>query len=47
MVKNLIDVVFTESGEVDENLGLKTNEVSIPFKIAFNSLAMKNIINKL
>ena len=38
MVKNLIDVVFNESGEVDENLGLKTNEVSIPLKIAFNSL---------
>jgi hypothetical protein len=28
-------------------MGLKTNEVTIPFKIAFNSLLMKQIINKL
>jgi len=46
-IKLLIDVVVSEDGEVDENLGLKSNEVSIPFKIAFNSLLMKKIINKL
>lgn len=47
IVKNLIDVVLTEGGDIDENLGLKTSELTIPFKIAFNSLVMKNIINKL
>jgi hypothetical protein len=46
-IKLLVDVVVSEDGEVDENLGLKSNEVSIPFKIAFNSLLMKKIINKL
>jgi hypothetical protein len=47
IVKNLIDVVLTEGGEIDENLGMKTSELTIPFKIAFNSLMMKDIINKL
>jgi hypothetical protein len=46
-IKLLVDIVLSEDGEVDENLGLKSNEVSIPFKIAFNSLLMKKIINKL
>ena len=46
-VKTMIDVVLSEENEVDENLGLKTNEVSIPFKIAFNTLLMKKIINKI
>jgi hypothetical protein len=39
--------VLTESNEVDEDLGMKSNEVSIPFKIAFNSLLIKKIINKI
>jgi hypothetical protein len=46
-VKTMIDVVLSEENEVDENLGLKTNEVSIPFKLAFNTLLMKKIINKI
>ena len=33
-VKTLVDVVLSEENEVDENLGMKTNEVSIPFKIS-------------
>ena len=40
-IKLLVDIIVSEDGEVDENLGLKSNEVSIPFKIAFNSLLMK------
>ena len=47
LVKNFLETVLTESIEVDEDLGMKTNEVSIPFKIAFNSLLVKKIINKL
>jgi hypothetical protein len=47
LVKNFLETVLTESNEVDEDLGMKTNEVSIPFKIAFNSLLVKKIINKL
>jgi hypothetical protein len=47
LVKNFLETVLTESNEVDEDLGMKSNEVSIPFKIAFNSLLIKNIINKI
>jgi hypothetical protein len=47
LVKNFLETILTESNEVDENLGMKSNEVSIPFKIAFNSLLMKQIINKI
>ena len=47
MIKNMVETVLTESEIVDENMGMKSNEVSIPFKISFNSLLMKKIINKL
>jgi hypothetical protein len=46
-IKSMLETVLTESNEVDENLGLKSHELSIPFKIAFNTLLMKKIINKL
>jgi hypothetical protein len=45
--KLLLDVLLTEDGEVDENLGMKSTELSIPFKLAFNTLLMKKIINKI
>ena len=47
LVKNFLETVLTESNEVDEELGMKSSEVSIPFKIAFNSLLIKKIINKI
>jgi hypothetical protein len=43
----MVDTILTEVNEVDENLGMKSNEVTIPFKIAFNTLLMKKIINKI
>ena len=43
----MLETVLTESNEVDENLGMKSNELSIPFKIAFNTLLMNKIINKI
>lgn len=46
-IKSMLETVLTESNEVDEDLGLKSNELSIPFKIAFNTLLIKKIINKL
>jgi len=46
-VKTMIDVMLSEEGEVDENLGLKSSELTIPFKVAFNTLLMKKIINKI
>ena len=46
MVKFLMDTVLTEHDEVDEKLGLKSsNNTSIPFRIAFNSLLNKKLIN--
>ena len=42
----LIETVMTE-GEIDENLGAKSSDVSLPFKLAFNTLLVNKIINKL
>ena len=47
MVKLLTDVLLTEAEEVDETLGMKSSgSLSIPFKIAFNSLMNKKLLNK-
>ena len=46
MLKVMIEVLMTESEEVDETLGSKSKEISIPFKLAFNTLLNKKIINK-
>ena len=46
MVKMLLDTVLDEHEIVDEKLGMKSNsQVSIPFKLAFNSLLNKKLIN--
>ena len=47
MIKNMVETILTENEVVDENMGFKTNEVTLPFKISFNTLLMKKIINKL
>ena len=46
ILKVMIEVLMTESEEVDEKLGPKSSELSIPFKLAFNTLLNKKIINK-
>jgi hypothetical protein len=46
-VKLMLDVVFSEHNEVDEEMMFKTNDVTIPFKLAFNTLLFKGIINKI
>jgi hypothetical protein len=44
----MIEIIMDESEDVDEQLGAKgTNNLSIPFKIAFNTLLYKNLLNKL
>jgi hypothetical protein len=46
MVKMLLEVILSETEETDEKLGLKNyNSLSIPFRIAFNSLLNKKLIN--
>lgn len=45
--KNLIEVILTEREEMDENLGIhNSNNLTIPFKIAFNTLLINSIIKK-
>ena len=46
LVKMLMDTVLTEHEEIDEQLGLKsTSNTSIPFRLAFNSILNKKLIN--
>jgi hypothetical protein len=46
MVKMLLETVLSESFGEDEKLGMKnSSNTSIPFRIAFNSLLNKKLIN--
>lgn len=45
MIKMLMEVVLTENDDMDDKLGIKGKEVSIPFRIAFNTLLNKKLIN--
>ena len=45
MVKMLLEVVLTENSEMEDSLGMKSKDVSVPFKIAFNTLLNKKLIN--
>jgi hypothetical protein len=46
MVKMMLDTVLTEQEDLDEKLGMKgAANTSIPFRIAFNSLLNKKLIN--
>lgn len=46
-IKLMIEIVMDEIEEIDEKLGKNSNELSVPFKLAFNTLLSKSIINKL
>lgn len=46
-IKLMLDVVFMENNEIDEEMGLKSSDITLPFKLAFNTLLMKGIINKI
>lgn len=45
-VKLMLDVIMDDGGEIDENLGVRSTEMSLSFKLAFNTLLNKKIINK-
>jgi hypothetical protein len=47
MVKIMIETLIVENEEADEALGMKNSELSIPFRLAFNSLIFKKLINKI
>jgi hypothetical protein len=47
-IKLMLEIVMDEPEEIDEQLGAKgTNNLSIPFKLAFNTLLYKKLINKI
>ena len=47
LVKLMLDVVLTENDDIDVKLGLSSgSDLSLPFKLAFNTLLNKKIINK-
>ena len=47
-IKLMMEIIMDEPEEIDETLGAKgTNNLSIPFKIAFNTLLYKKLLNKL
>lgn len=45
MVKMLMEVLLTENNDMDDKLGMKSKDISIPFKLAFNTLLNKKLIN--
>ena len=45
-IKLMLDVVMYDGEEVDETLAGKGSEISIPFKLAFNTLLNKKLLNK-
>jgi hypothetical protein len=46
--KSLIEVILTEREELDEGLGAHgAKDLSIPFKISFNTLLINNILKTL
>lgn len=47
LYKMMIETILTEDEPVDEKLGPKNSELTVPFKISFNTLRVKNIINKI
>jgi hypothetical protein len=46
LVKMLLEVILSEDAEMDDKLGLKSSSnTSVPFKLAFNTLLNKRLIN--
>jgi hypothetical protein len=46
LVKMLLEVVLSENDDIDDKLGIKSGaQTTIPFKLAFNSLLNKKLIN--
>jgi len=47
LFKMMLETILTENEPVDEKLGSNNSELTLPFKISFNTLRVKNIINKI
>jgi len=48
LTKAMIEVVLSEQGELDESMGLAKleSQLSIPFRISFNTLLINKILKK-
>ena len=48
VIKMMLEIIMTEREEIDDNLGIhSTKDLSIPFKIAFNTLLKHQILKHL
>jgi hypothetical protein len=47
VIKAMIEVILSGEEQIDETLGLKGQSISIPFKLAFNTLIKHKILNKI
>jgi hypothetical protein len=46
-IKLMLEILMDEQDELDETLGIKgSGHLSIPFKLAFNTLLNKKLLNK-
>jgi len=45
-IKLMLEIIMDEPEPIDESLGSKSSELTIPFKLAFNTLLNKKIITK-
>jgi|TARA_R110000868_G_scaffold111055_2_gene300203 hypothetical protein len=45
-IKLMLEVIMDVTDEIDETLAGKGSEISIPFKLAFNTLLNKKLLNK-
>ena len=45
-IKLMLDVIMDDGDEIDETLAGKGSEITIPFKLAFNTLLNKKLLNK-
>lgn len=46
VLKLMMEVIMEGHDSIDEKMGIKSSEISIPFKLAFNTLLNKKIITK-
>lgn len=48
VIKMMLEIIMTERDEIDETLGIRSAEkLSIPFKLAFNTLLRHEILKHL
>lgn len=48
VIKMMLEIIMTEREEIDNNLGIhNTKDLSIPFRIAFNTLLKHQILKHL